>query len=376
MIKYTILSIIYAHFLIYIGISDISIITKFVLFAIIDFIFAKIVNFVKNPFKEEVGEDLSFRFLIFSIVLQLTYGAFLISEHSNKNIRIFGIVLLIICLCAIVYLIINIISVIKEIIIEFKKSKFRSKIKFKLDKINGIDNKIIFLQNEIDKLSEKDGYKIEFLYSSIIVYSLDEIDEIYDKIAFLQNELEKLSEKDKIKKGYLEFKIKFLNEEKIKEEERIAREKAEEEELDKVYNEMAGYVENKDFLETDLDHIFGEDEGCFLIIDNVGRYTRNERRFNEMYRGTLYITNKKLWIKSYQKTNPIMVLVPLTDILEIYRWEDIRGNKIDALQLDEYNGLKLIIEKTNKKEEILLKIDEDIDYYRAYYCIWEAKKYL
>lgn len=356
MIKYIILSIIYAHFLIYIGISDISIITKFVLFAIIDFIFAKIINFVKNPFKEEVGEDLSFRFLIFSIVLQLTYGAFLISEHSNKNIRIFGIVLLIICLCAIVYLIINIISVIKEIIIEFKKSKFRSKIKFKLDKINGIDNKIIFLQNEIDKLSEKDGYKIEFLYSSIIEYSLDEIDEIDDKMAFLQNELEKLSEKDKIKKGYLEFKIKFLNEEKIKEEERIAIEKAEEEELDKIYNEIAGYVENKDFLETDLDRIFEKDEGCLLVLYNVvwNELGNKGELIKPRECEELYITNKRLFVRTIREMKAI---VHFSQIIDIKAYND-----------------GIVIHKPGPY--FFIGINNEMDAYKANVCIEKAREYL
>ncbi|TKZ36270.1 hypothetical protein [Brachyspira catarrhinii] len=141
-----------------------------------------------------------------------------------------------------------------------------------------------------------------------------------------------------------------------------------------IYNEMAGYVENKDFFETDLDHIFGEDEGCFFIIDDVRRVTKyydnkGHGRFREMYRGTLYITNKKLWLKLYRETNSIMVLVPITDILEIYKSKRFDDNLTDIYVL------KLRISKS-KEDDILLEMDDEMDAYKAMICIEEAQKYL
>lgn len=364
MIKYTILSIIYAFLLLNIGTSGMSITTKFVLFAIIDFIFAKITHFVKNPFKkEELEEDLSFAFLIFSIVLQVTYGAFLISQHSNKNVKIFGIVLLIICLCAIVYFIINIISIIKDIIIEFKKykieikeAKFRDRIKFKLGKIDEIDDKIIFLQNEIEKLSEKDEYKIRFLYASIVEYSLDKIDEIGNKITFLQKELEKLSEEDESKKGYLEFKIKKLSEEKAVEEERIAREKAEEEERSRIWDEVVDRLENKNFLETDLDRIFEKDEGCLLVLYNVvwNELGNKGELIKPRECEELYITNKRLFVRTVREMKAI---VHFSQIIDMKAYTD---------------GIEI----HKPGPYFFIGINDEADVYKANICIKKSKEYL
>ena len=184
-----------------------------------------------------------------------------------------------------------------------------------------------------------------------------------------------MSEKDNVVRKILKEKLRYFNIHREHIENQEQRMAAKNEEYAEIYNEMASYVENKDFLETDLEHVFEEEEGCFLIIDNVRRVTKyhdnkGHRKYREMYRGTLYITNKKLWLKSYQKTNPIIVLAPLTDILEIYKnsWFD---DEFGFMYL-----LKLIISKTNKEEDFILEIDREIDTYKAMICIEEAKKYL
>lgn len=215
---FTILSIIYGSVLVYIGaISSMHITLKVVLFALIDFIFSKIINRRNDPCEERLSNVL----IIYSIVLPITYWAFLILQHSNKNVKIFGIVLLIICLVTIIYFLYAFYKDIKS----YMKNKFEVRIYLILSKIEGIDDKITFLQNEIEKLSGKDNEKIKFLEWNIIDCNLDKIDKIDDKIAFLQKELEELSEEDKNKKGYLEFKIKFFSKEKVKEDERIERER-------------------------------------------------------------------------------------------------------------------------------------------------------
>ena len=405
---FTKMSIIYAALLIYIGaISGMRAEFKMMLFIIIDLTFLRIIFRRKDPYEKKFALVL----IIYSIVLPMTYGAFSLLKHSNEEMKEFGTFLLIVCIITIILSILYSIKTIKKItMINFEKNfnlifykidgiddkilylqneiaKFSGKdrektkflymnlIEYNLQKIEEIDDKILYLQNEFAKLSKKDREKIKVLYTNIIESHLSEIDAIDDKILFLKNGIEKWSEKDNVVRKILEEKIQYfdINRERI-EEERIWAEEKEKEEA-KIYNEMAGYVENKDFFETDLDHIFGEDEGCFFIIDDVRRVTKyydnkGHGRFREMYRGTLYITNKKLWLKLYRETNPIMVLNPLTDILEIYK-----SYRLD----DEFHYiyvLKLIINKRKKEENILLEMDDEMDAYKAMICIEEAQKYL
>lgn len=400
---FTKMSIIYASLLIYIGaISGMKSEFKMILFAIIDLTFLRIILRRKDIYEKKFALVL----ITYSIVLPITCAAFSLLKHSDEDMKEFGIFLLTICLITIILSILYFIKTIKKIkMINFERkfnlifykidgiddkilylqneiSKLSEKdrektnflymnlIKYNLAKIEGIDDEILYLQNEFGKLSRKDREKIKVLYTNVIEVHLNKIDGIDDKILFLKNGIEKWAEKDNVLRKILEEKIRYfdINRERIENDEE--RRRAEEEKVDEIYNEIVGYVENKYFVETDLDHIFGEDEGCFLIIDDIRRLTeyydnKEHRRFREMYRGTLYITNKKLWIKSYQKTNPIMVLAPLTDILEIYK------------KFHDFNYLlKLRISKTNTEDDILLEVDDEMDAYKAMFCIEKAKEYL
>ena len=353
---FTILSIIYGSVLVYIGaISSMHIAMKVVLFALIDFIFSKIINRRNDTCEERLSNVL----IIYSIVLPITYGAFLISQHSNKNVKIFGIVLLIICFVTIIYFLYAFYKNIKS----YMNNKFEVRILLILAKIEGIDNKILFLQNELEKLSGKDNEKIKFLERKIIDCNLDKIDSIDDKIAFLQNELGELSEEDKNKKGYLEFKIKFFSKEKEKEDEKIAIEKAEEEERiareeerNRIWDEIIERLENKHFLETDIDKILEKDEGCLLVLYNAVWCERGNK--GELIKPReceeLYITNKRLFVRTVREMKAIVHFSQIIDI-KLY---------IDGIEIYK-PGPYFVISEIN-----------EMDAYKAYWCIEKSKEYL
>lgn len=353
---FTILSIIYGSVLVYIGaISSMHITLKVVLFALIDFIFSKIINRRNDPCEERLSNVL----IIYSIVLPITYGAFLILQHSNKNVKIFGIVLLIICLVTIIYFLYAFYKDIKS----YMKNKFEVRIYLILSKIEGIDDKITFLQNEIEKLSGKDNEKIKFLEWNIIDCNLDKIDKIDDKIAFLQKELEELSEEDKNKKGYLEFKIKFFSKEKVKEDERIERENAEYEETMALYQErkrvqyeIVERLENKNFLETDLDRIFEKDEGCLLVLYNVvwNELGNKGELIKPRECEELYITNKRLFVRTIREMKAI---VHFSQIIDIKAYND-----------------GIVIHKPGPY--FFIGINNEMDAYKANVCIEKAREYL
>ena len=297
MIGFTILSIIYASALIYVGASGMSITTKFVTFIVIDFIFAKKVILRRDEYS-------SYVFFVFSIVLQITYIAFLLLKHSDKNVKIFGIVLLIICLIAIICLIIYLRKTIREDINE----KFKSRIILALRKIDATDDKIAFLQNEIEKLSEGDR----------------------DKIEFLESEIKKEKE----------------------EEERIARKK----EMEQACSEIIENLENKHFLETDIDNILDKEEGCLLKLYNVIWYElgNNGELIKPRECESLYITNKRLYARTVREMKTIVYFPQIVNIKE-YK---------DGIEIHKPGPY------------FFIGIDDEMDVYKTTICIEEAKKYL
>ena len=254
----------------------ISFVTKIILFIVINIIFYKITDY-------EV-EKLTNILILSFVILFATYGSFyLIFRNSNKNIRIFGVVLLIICF---ITLIKNIFDIIKEIkgftkkgimlkqeeeinIVILSKEEKRKKIINKIrESIKWIDLKkqIAILENEIPKLQE------------------EETKEIYEK---------KLSEL---------YEAKRRNEEKLRikkeqEEERLRIEKEKKEEKIRIPNEVKNNIENNRFIETNMPLIAGE--GCFEIFDNIEHYEYKIRygatNYEKVNEGKLYITNKKLY---------------------------------------------------------------------------------
>lgn len=309
MIGFTILSIIYASALIYVGASGMSITTKFVTFIVIDFIFAKKVILRRDEYS-------SYVFFAFSIVLQITYGAFLLLKHSDKNVKIFGIVLLIICLIAIICLIIYLKKTIREDINE----KFKSRIILDLRKIDATDDKIAFLQNEIEKLSEGDRDKIEFLESEI--------------------------KKEKEEEERREEEYKRLS------EERIARKK----EMEQARSEIIENLENKHFLETDIDNILDKEEGCLLKLYNVIWYEfgNNGELIKPRECESLYITNKRLYARTVREMKTI---VYFPQIVNIKRYKE---------------GIEI----HKPGPYFFIGIDDEMDIYKTTICIEEAQKYL
>ena len=306
--------ILYIALLILVFTLDISFVTKIIFFIIINIVFYKITDYKV--------EKLTNILIFSSVVLLASYGSsYLIFRNSNRSIRIFGVVLLIICF---ITLIKNIFDIIKEIKCFTKKG--------------------IMLKREEERKKIINNFRelIEGL--------------IFDEaIALLEIEIPKLQEgetKEIYKKGLSElYEIKRKEEERLKrekeaEEERIRIEKEKEEERTRISNEVKDNVENNRFIETNIPLI--AEEGCFVMLDNIEVYEYRTRygatNYEKVGEGKLYITNKKLYFIAEINAFPLVWLEHIIDIeLEgTYKLKITRnGNAIFLESYDEMNIYKI-----------------------------------
>lgn len=297
MISWIILSILYILSLIFVARLNISLTSKIVIFAIIDFIFYRITNRRNGYNSSELIEKLARILIYLSILLPIAYGSYylIFIFDSNKNGKIFGIISLSISSIIILYFLISFIKKIKDFAKEIITLKREEKRKRKIEKIvnnfgeliKGLENDeaIALLEIEIPKLKEGETKEI---------YKKG-LSELYD---------EKRKEEERLKR------------EKEEEEERIRIEKEKEEERTRILNEVKDNIENNRFIETNIPLI--AEESCFVILDNIEVYEYETRYATTNYKkvdeGKLYITNKKLYFIG--KINAI-TLVLLEKIIDI-----------------------------------------------------------
>ena len=317
--------ILYIALLILVFTLDISFVTKIIFFIIINIVFYKITDYKV--------EKLTNILIFSSVVLLASYGSsYLIFRNSNRSIRIFGVVLLIICF---ITLIKNIFDIIKEIKcftkkgIMLKREEERKKIinNFR-ELIEGLifDEAIALLEIEIPKLQE------------------GETKEIYKKGLSELYEI-KRKEEERLKREKEEEEDR-LRREKEAEEERIRIEKEKEEERTRISNEVKDNVENNRFIETNIPLI--AEEGCFVMLDNIEVYEYRTRygatNYEKVGEGKLYITNKKLYFIAEINAFPLVWLEHIIDIeLEgTYKLKITRnGNAIFLESYDEMNIYKI-----------------------------------
>lgn len=270
-------------------------------------------------------EKLEHILIYLSIVLPIAYGSYylIFIFNSNKNGKIFGIVLLVISLIIIIYFLISFIKRIKELakismVIkqEEKKEKILNKFRKLIEGLR-IDEAIALLEIEIPKLKE------------------EETKEIY-------------------KKG-----LSALQEKKRKEEERIRIAKEEEEERSRILNEAADEVEynieNNRFIETNMPLI--AEEGCFEIFENIEYYEYRTRygatNYEKINEGKIYITNQRLYfitdINAFH-------LVWINNIMDV-DWYFVRDENKFQLKI------------TRDGNAIFLESYDEVDIYKMCYYI-------
>lgn len=281
-------SIIYILLLIFVVRFDSNISTKIILFVIIDFIFYKIAKKPKNYQKsnsEELIEKLEHILIYLSIVLPIAYGSYylIFIFNSNKNGKIFGIVLLVISSIIIICFLISFIKGIKDITkisMVIKKEKITNKFRELIEGLR-IDEAIALLEIEIPKLKE------------------EETKEIYKKgLSELQEKKRKKEEERiRIAKEKEEKRLRREKKEKEEEEERLRMEKEKEEERIRISNEVKDNVENNSFIETNMPLI--AEEGCFATFENIEYYEYRTRygstNYEKINEGKIYITNQRLY---------------------------------------------------------------------------------
>ena len=314
--------ILYIASLILVFTLGISFVTKIIFFIIVNIVFYKITDYKV--------EKLTNILIFSSVVLLASYGSYyLIFRNSNRSIRIFGVILLIICF---ITLIKNIFDIIKEIKgftkkgIMLKREEERKKIinNFR-EIIEGLvfDEAIALLEIEIPKLQE------------------GETKEIYKKgLSELYEIKRKEEERLKLEK---EEEEKRLRREKEEEEERIRIEKEKEEERTRISNEVKDNVENNRFIETNIPLI--AEEGCFEIFDNIEHYEYRTRygatNYEKIGEGKLYITNKRLYFITEINAFHLIWLEHIIDIelVEAYKLKITRDG--NAIFLESYNEVDI-----------------------------------
>ena len=235
--------------------------------------------------------------------------------YNNKNLKIFSIILIIICAIIFIKILFNIVKDIKDII---KKERYIKQEEERKKIINNFGELIKGLEND-------------------------------EAIALLEIEIPKLQEgetKEIYKKG-----LSKLHEEKRKEEERLKRKQERNRLLNEAADEVEYNIENNRFIETNIPLI--AEEGCFEIFDNIEHYEYRTRygatNYEKVGEGKLYITNKRLHlitdINSYH-------LIWLNNIMDI-NWYFLDENKYQ---------LKI----TRDGNAIFLESYDEVDIFKMY----------
>lgn len=173
--------------------------------------------------------------------------------YNNKNLKIFSIILIIICAIIFIKILFNIVKDIKDII---KKERY------------------IKQEEERKKIINNFGELIKGL-------------ELDEAIALLEIEIPKLQEgetKEIYKKGLSEL------------EERLKRKQERNRLLNEAADEVEYNIENNRFIEINMQLM--AEEGCFEIFDNIEHYEYRTRygatNYEKFGEGKLYITNQRL----------------------------------------------------------------------------------
>ncbi len=223
--------------------------------------------------------------------------------YNNKNLKIFSIILIIICAIIFIKILFNIVKDIKDII---KKERY------------------IKQEEERKKIINNFGELIKGL-------------ELDKAIALLEIEIPKLQEgetKEIYKKGLSEL------------EERLKRKQERNRLLNEAADEVEYNIENNRFIEINMQLM--AEEGCFEIFDNIEHYeyrtrygTTNYEKINE---GKLYITNKKLYFITGINAFNLIWLEHIIDIelVEACKLKIVReGNAIFLESYDEVDIYKM-----------------------------------
>lgn len=256
--------------------------------------------------------------------------------YNNKNLKIFSIILIIICAIIFIKILFNIVKDIKDIIKKERYIKQEEKRKRMMIEQEEKIEKIINNFRELIKGLEND-----------------------EAIALLEIEIPKLQEgetKEIYKKGLSKlYDAKHREEERLRrekeEEERIRIEKEKEEERTRIKNEVKDNVENNRFVETNMPLI--AEEGCFVMLDNIEYYEYRTKygatNYEKVGEGKVYITNKRLYFITEINAFHLIWLEHIMDI----NWYE---NK---------NQLKI----TRDGNAIFLESYDEMDIYKMYYYI-------
>lgn len=256
--------------------------------------------------------------------------------YNNKNLKIFSIILIIICAIIFIKILFNIVKDIKDIIKKERYIKQEEKRKRMMIEQEEKIEKIINNFRELIKGLEND-----------------------EAIALLEIEIPKLQEgetKEIYKKGLSKlYDAKHREEERLRrekeEEERIRIEKEKEEERTRIKNEVKDNVENNRFVETNMPLI--AEEGCFVMLDNIEYYEYRTKygatNYEKVGEGKVYITNKRLYFITEINAFHLIWLEHIMDI----NWYE---NK---------NQLKI----TRDRNAIFLESYDEMDIYKMYYYI-------
>ena len=250
--------------------------------------------------------------------------------YNNKNLKIFSIILIIICAIIFIKIIFNIVKDIKDIIKKERYIKQEEKRKRMMIEQEEKIEKIINNFRELIKGLEND-----------------------EAIALLEIEIPKLQEgetKEIYKKG-----LSKLHEEKRKEEERLKRKQERNRLLNEAADEVEYNIENNRFIETNIPLI--AEEGCFEIFYNIEVYEYKTRygatNYEKVGEGKLYITNKKLYFISDINAFPLVWLNNIMDVNWYF--------------LEDENKFQLKI--TRDGNAIFLESFDEVDIYKMNYYI-------
>lgn len=235
--------------------------------------------------------------------------------YNNKNLKIFSIILIIICAIIFIKILFNIVKDIKDII---KKERY------------------IKQEEERKKIINNFGELIKGL-------------ELDKAIALLEIEIPKLQEgetKEIYKKGLSEL------------EERLKRKQERNRLLNEAADEVEYNIENNRFIEINMQLM--AEEGCFEIFDNIEHYEYRTRygatNYEKFGEGKLYITNQRLHlitdINSYH-------LIWINNIIDV-DWYHRR---------DEYLQYKYQLKITRDGNAIFLESYDEVDIFKMYHYL-------
>lgn len=235
--------------------------------------------------------------------------------YNNKNLKIFSIILIIICAIIFIKILFNIVKDIKDII---KKERY------------------IKQEEERKKIINNFGELIKGL-------------ELDEAIALLEIEIPKLQEgetKEIYKKGLSEL------------EERLKRKQERNRLLNEAADEVEYNIENNRFIEINMQLM--AEEGCFEIFDNIEHYEYRTRygatNYEKFGEGKLYITNQRLHlitdINSYH-------LIWINNIIDV-DWYHRR---------DEYLQYKYQLKITRDGNAIFLESYDEVDIFKMYHYL-------